>query len=95
MYSQAAIFYLWDAWFASWVIAALWADRPTGWPDIRSQALHWLVTLVGLYLLLGVYADERRGAGADRAPAMLGVEMLGELERSPFEWPKISTPKAA
>jgi RNA-directed DNA polymerase len=44
---------------------------------------------------LGVYADERRGAGADRAPAMLGVEMLGELERSPFEWPKISTPKAA
>ena len=63
MFSQTAIFYLWDAWFASWVVAALWADRPTGWPDIRSQALHWLITLIGLYLLLGVYSDEHTVAG--------------------------------
>jgi protein-S-isoprenylcysteine O-methyltransferase Ste14 len=63
MSSQTAIFYLWDAWFVSWVIAAFWADRPTGWPDFGSQALHWIVTLVGLYLLLGVYSDEHTVVG--------------------------------
>ena len=44
---------------------------------------------------LGFYAGERRGADADRAPAMLGVELLGALERSPFVWPKAAIPMAA
>lgn len=37
---------------------------------------------------LGFYADERRKAPAARAPTMLGVEMLGAIARTPFEWPK-------
>lgn len=38
---------------------------------------------------LGFYADERRGAEVSRVPLMLGVELLGALERAPFEWPKV------
>ncbi len=37
---------------------------------------------------LGFYSDERRKALVARAPAMLGVEMLASIERTPFEWPK-------
>lgn len=37
---------------------------------------------------LGFYGEERRNAPSARAPAMLGVEMLGTIERTPFEWPK-------
>jgi RNA-directed DNA polymerase len=44
---------------------------------------------------LGFYAEERRNALLARAPAMLGVEMLGSIERNPFEWPKSHTSRAA
>jgi RNA-directed DNA polymerase len=44
---------------------------------------------------LGFYAAERRSAKADRSPTMLGVELLGALERSPFSWPKAAAPMAA
>jgi retron-type reverse transcriptase len=44
---------------------------------------------------LGFYAEERRKATAARAPAMLGVEMLGSIERTPFEWPKSLASRAA
>ena len=37
---------------------------------------------------LGFYGAQRREVSADRAPAMLGVEMLASIERTPFEWPK-------
>ncbi|MEP6968261.1 MAG: isoprenylcysteine carboxylmethyltransferase family protein [Pseudomonadota bacterium] len=63
MSPQLAIFYLWDAWMVSWIAAALWADRPTGWPKIGSQALHWALTLAGFFLLLGVPAHEHAGPG--------------------------------
>ena len=43
---------------------------------------------------LGFYSTERRNAADHRAPAMLGVELLGALERSPFEWPRTRTRKA-
>ena len=43
---------------------------------------------------LGFYASERQKASADRAPAMLGVEMLGSIERAPFEWPNARTRRA-
>jgi protein-S-isoprenylcysteine O-methyltransferase Ste14 len=78
MSAQAAIFYLWDIWFVSWVVAALWSDRPAGWPAIGSQTLHWLVTLIGLYLLLGVYSDEHTVAGRLwSAGEPLGWTLLG------------------
>lgn len=78
MSAQAAIFYLWDTWFASWVIAALWSDRPTGWPAWGTQVLHWLVTLIGLYFLLGVYSDEHTSAGRLwNAGEPLGWALLG------------------
>lgn len=44
---------------------------------------------------LGFYATERRAAPDQRAPAMLGVELLGTLERSPFEWPRTRIRKVA
>jgi RNA-directed DNA polymerase len=37
---------------------------------------------------LGCYADARENVGRDRAPIMLGVELLGMQERNPFAWPK-------
>src|SRR5260221_6068490 len=63
MSPQLAIFYLGAAWVVSWLIAALWADRPTGWPAFGSQALHWAIPLLGLYLLLGLRSYEHTGAG--------------------------------
>jgi len=44
---------------------------------------------------LGFYADERRKASSTRAPAMLGLEMLGSIQRTPFEWPKSRSRRAA
>ena len=83
MWPQSVILYLWDAWIVSWILAALWADRPTGRLDIRRQALHWAITLVGFALLLGVPADGRYGPGIhwEISPAvgwaLFGLSALG------------------
>ena len=63
MSPQTAIFYLWDAWVVSWMVAALWADRPARRPAFGSGALHWSITLIGLYLLLGVRSHDHMGPG--------------------------------
>jgi RNA-directed DNA polymerase len=42
--------------------------------------------LIGAYL--GFYGHERRSAASSRVPAMLGVELLGMQERTPFLWPR-------
>jgi protein-S-isoprenylcysteine O-methyltransferase Ste14 len=63
MSPQLAIFYVWDAWMASWIIAGFWSDRAVNWPAVSSQVLHWFLFLLGLYLLLGVYAHEHVGPG--------------------------------
>jgi hypothetical protein len=47
-----------------------------------------LAALIGNYL--GVYTAERKAASAERAPLMLGVQLLSSLEMQPFEWPKIA-----
>lgn len=39
---------------------------------------------------LGLYGDTRRDTGPDKAAPMLGVELLGAQERTPFAWPKPS-----
>ena len=63
MWAQEAIFYLWDVWFASWLLAALWADRATGRPGVGAQALHWAITIAGFYLLMGIPSQEPDGPG--------------------------------
>ena len=45
-----------------------------------------LQRLIGDYL--GFYAHSRRGVRQERAPAMLGLELLSMQERDPFIWPK-------
>ena len=44
---------------------------------------------------LGFYGEERRKASSDRAAAMLGIEQLVLIERTPFDWPKARTAHAA
>jgi RNA-directed DNA polymerase len=44
---------------------------------------------------LGFYSAERRRTDAGRASVLLGVERLGILERTPFEWPTASLRDAA
>lgn len=36
---------------------------------------------------LGIYADERRGAGDDSRRSLLGIESLAGMQRTPFTWP--------
>src|SRR5437870_1619116 len=80
MSSQDAIFYLWDTWFATWFIAALWSDRPTSWLDFGSQALHWIITLIGIYLLLVVYTNQQTrvwNVGEQLGWVLLGLSATG------------------
>lgn len=63
MSPQLVIFCVWDGWLASWVIAALWTSRATRWPALRSQVLHWVITLVGVCLLLGAPSHHHKGPG--------------------------------
>jgi protein-S-isoprenylcysteine O-methyltransferase Ste14 len=63
MSPQLFIFYVWDAWMASWVLAGFWSDRAVNWPAVSSQALHWFLFVLGLFLLLGVRAHEHVGPG--------------------------------
>jgi protein-S-isoprenylcysteine O-methyltransferase Ste14 len=63
MSPQLVIFYVWDGWPASWVIASLWTIRATRWPAFRSQVLLWVITLVGAYLLLGAPSRDHEGPG--------------------------------
>jgi protein-S-isoprenylcysteine O-methyltransferase Ste14 len=51
---QGAIFIAWDLWFASWMIAALWADRAARRVPLAQQALHWALVVAGFFLLLGI-----------------------------------------
>lgn len=54
IYPQSAIFIAWDLFFASWLIAAFWAAPAAGRVAWRDQAIYWLITGLGAYLLLGV-----------------------------------------
>jgi RNA-directed DNA polymerase len=46
---------------------------------------------------LGIYRGERSAAKPERAPALLGVELLAHMERNPFQWnwPKKPAAQAA
>ena len=41
---------------------------------------------------LGQYSSARKAVGDDKSPALLGVELLGQLERKGFEWPSTVKP---
>jgi hypothetical protein len=36
---------------------------------------------------LGMYGKARKAVSEDKAPQLLGVELLGQLDRKGFEWP--------
>ena len=61
--AQDAIFWLWDGWFASWMLAALWASRAVRWPNLLSQALHWTIFCAGMFLLLVLRSRVPRAPG--------------------------------
>ena len=44
---------------------------------------------------LGFYSKQREKVSPERAPMMLGIEMLGAIERTPFEWRKPNSARAA
>lgn len=37
---------------------------------------------------LGAYRSERERAAEEKRPMLLGVELLGQIDRRPFEWPR-------
>jgi hypothetical protein len=39
---------------------------------------------------LGFYRDQRSAAPEARRPAMLGIELLGTIKRTPLTWPRVS-----
>jgi protein-S-isoprenylcysteine O-methyltransferase Ste14 len=47
-----AIFWVWDVWFASWMIAAVWAAPAARRVSLKDQVPYWAITALGLYLLL-------------------------------------------
>ena len=53
MTPQIALYYLWFAWFASWLVAAFWSDRSAKRPGLRAEMLYRVVTFVGAALLFG------------------------------------------
>lgn len=51
MSSLQATHYLWDVWFLSWIIAAVWSRRAAARPPALRQLAHWLPTIMGFVLL--------------------------------------------
>ena len=41
---------------------------------------------------LGLYSSARKAVGDEKSPALLGVELLGQLDRKGFEWPSTAKP---
>jgi protein-S-isoprenylcysteine O-methyltransferase Ste14 len=51
MTAQYATYWLWAAWYATWMAAALWASRPVSRPRPGAGALHRIFATVGVVLL--------------------------------------------
>jgi protein-S-isoprenylcysteine O-methyltransferase Ste14 len=43
--------WMWDAWFLSWLVAAIWSRPAAATPGLVDQAIHWTPTLAGYALL--------------------------------------------
>jgi protein-S-isoprenylcysteine O-methyltransferase Ste14 len=53
LWPQQTIYLLWLFWAATWIIAALWANRTVRRPGISREWFYRLITLAGFVLLLG------------------------------------------
>jgi len=42
---------MWDVWVVSWIVAVVWSRPTAARPARLDQLIHWLPTLVGLFLL--------------------------------------------
>jgi protein-S-isoprenylcysteine O-methyltransferase Ste14 len=42
---------MWDVWVVSWIVAVVWSRPTAARPAILDQLIHWLPTLIGLFLL--------------------------------------------
>ncbi|QUD88672.1 methyltransferase family protein [Phenylobacterium montanum] len=71
------IFWIWDAWALSWVIAALWAAPAARRVSLWDQGLYWAITALGIWLLLVVRVPAGAAPGhiwvMDEAPGWLLV----------------------
>jgi protein-S-isoprenylcysteine O-methyltransferase Ste14 len=63
MSPQQAIFYAWDAFAASWFLAAIWSDRAAARAPLKEQILYWAITGLGAYMLLVVPVKPGPGPG--------------------------------
>jgi protein-S-isoprenylcysteine O-methyltransferase Ste14 len=55
MWPQTAIYIPWDIWVVTWVIAAIWANRTVGRPEIGREIFYRIVALAGFVFLLAGY----------------------------------------
>jgi protein-S-isoprenylcysteine O-methyltransferase Ste14 len=49
--SLQATHYMWDVWFLSWIVAAVWSRRTAARPPALRQIAHWVPTITGFGLL--------------------------------------------
>ena len=80
-----AIYYLWDAWAVSWIVAALWRAPATARPPLSTRLWRDGLTLLGAVLVVvwgspfvavGQSLDVRLHAPLWQAPAALGWALV-------------------
>jgi protein-S-isoprenylcysteine O-methyltransferase Ste14 len=55
---EAAIYWPWDVWIVTWLIAALWANRTVKQVNLGEQIPYRLLTLAGFVLLLFLFGQD-------------------------------------
>ena len=84
MSSLQASYQMWDLWFLSWIVAALWSRRAVARPAVLDQLVHWIPTIIGFGLLM--YGSAARIGGGYpwfgdaplwRLPAAAGWALAG------------------
>ena len=75
------IYWLWDAWVVSWVIAAIWSARATAHPPVWSEIWRDALALTGSIILFGFSAPEV--IPQDGPLAGVQAMMLAPLWRAP------------
>ncbi len=59
----------WAAWLLSWMAASLWSRRAVQRPGLGAEALHWSITLTGVFLLVATHrALDGSGRQVARSP---------------------------
>jgi len=61
MEPDIAIYSIWAAWIASWLVAALWANRTVGRPQLSWRSIYRIPEVLGFALLLGFTGRAQHG----------------------------------